>query len=128
MNPLTLEWIDKAEGDWITAGRELRARVRPNFDAACFHAQQSAEKYLKAVLQEYGQPVPRTHNLLDLMAICLKIEASYGLLRADLLALDPYAVRFRYPGEIADRAEARQAWQAAKAVRQFTRSKLGLQD
>jgi HEPN domain-containing protein len=46
MNPLTLEWIDKAEGDWITASREYRARRQPNYDAACFHAQQTAEKYL----------------------------------------------------------------------------------
>ena len=52
MNPLTLEWIESAEGDFATAGRELRARKNPNYDAACFHAQQCAEKYLKAILQE----------------------------------------------------------------------------
>ena len=44
MNPLTLEWIAKAEGDMDTALREYRARRRPNYDAACFHAQQTAEK------------------------------------------------------------------------------------
>jgi HEPN domain-containing protein len=43
MTPLTQEWVDKAEGDFITATRELRARKSPNFDAACFHAQQCAE-------------------------------------------------------------------------------------
>ena len=48
MNPLTHEWIEKAEGDFTTAGRELRARKNPNYEAACFHAQQCAEKYLKA--------------------------------------------------------------------------------
>jgi hypothetical protein len=37
MNPLTIEWVDKAEGD-LTALRELRARKSPNYDAACFHA------------------------------------------------------------------------------------------
>ena len=46
MNPLTLEWVEKAEGDIITAQREYRARSHPNYDAACFHAQQTAEKYL----------------------------------------------------------------------------------
>ena len=45
MNPLTLEWVEKAEGDWLTAQREYRARKAPNYDAACFHAQQVAEKY-----------------------------------------------------------------------------------
>jgi len=27
MNPATVEWIVKAEGDFATAGRELRARL-----------------------------------------------------------------------------------------------------
>ena len=30
MNPLTIEWVDKAEGDLTTALRELRARKSPN--------------------------------------------------------------------------------------------------
>ena len=29
MHPLTCEWVDKAEGDFLTAGRELRARKSP---------------------------------------------------------------------------------------------------
>jgi HEPN domain-containing protein len=52
MTSQVAEWISKAEGDFLTAGRELRARKSPNYDAVCFHAQQCAEKYLKAVLQE----------------------------------------------------------------------------
>jgi hypothetical protein len=36
MKPLTEEWISKAEGDFSTAGRELRARKAPNYDAVCF--------------------------------------------------------------------------------------------
>lgn len=50
MQPLTTEWINKAEGDLTTARRELRARTAPNYDAECFHAQQCAEKYMKALL------------------------------------------------------------------------------
>ena len=49
MKPLTREWVSKAEGDYATARREVRARRQPNFDAACFHAQQCAEKYIKAL-------------------------------------------------------------------------------
>ena len=44
MKPLTREWVDKAEGDFVTVTREYRARKSPNYDAACFHAQQCAEK------------------------------------------------------------------------------------
>src|SRR3990172_2198280 len=99
MNPLTREWVDKAEGDFITARRELRARSSPNYDAVCFHAQQTAEKYLKAVLQENGSKIPKTHQLLDLLALCMKIDASYQMIYSDLMAIDGYALKFRYPGQ-----------------------------
>ena len=126
MNPLTLEWINKAEGDFVTARRELRARVAPNFDAACFHAQQMAEKYLKAFLQENAKPVPHTHNLIDLLAICTGIDASMVLMRSDLVRLDRFAVRFRYPGDTAEKDEAKQAFRSAVVFRQFIRARLGM--
>ena len=50
MKVTTREWIEKAEADYVSAGREYRARNRPNFDAACFFAQQCIEKYLKGRL------------------------------------------------------------------------------
>ena len=59
------------EGDFATAGRELRARKNPNYEAACFHAQQCAEKYLKAILQEQSIPFGRTHNLIALLDLLL---------------------------------------------------------
>lgn len=65
MKPLTREWVEKAEGDFATASRELRARKSPNYDTACFHAQQCIEKYLKARLQEADIAFGRTHNLKE---------------------------------------------------------------
>ena len=50
MSPLTQEWVEKAEEDFRVATREYRARKHPAYNAACFHAQQCAEKYLKARL------------------------------------------------------------------------------
>jgi len=126
MNPLTLEWIEKAEGDYLTAQREYRARKSPNYDAVCFHAQQTAEKYLKAVLQENGSPVPRIHNLADLLALVSKIDSSYLMIQIDLNIMETYAVQFRYPGMSADRDEAKLALSAAGQVRSFVRSKLGI--
>ena len=35
MKATAREWIEKAEADFLSAGREYRARKRPNFDAAC---------------------------------------------------------------------------------------------
>jgi len=125
MNPLTLEWLNKAEGDLTTARRELRARSSPNYDAVCFHSQQAAEKYLKAILQESGANIPKIHQLMDLLALCLKFDSSYQFIYSDLVILEGYAVKFRYPGQSADKPEAKVAYKAAQAVRSFIRSKLG---
>jgi len=96
MNPAVDEWVSKAEGDFATAGRELRARKSPNYDAVCFHAQQCAEKYLKAVLQENDKRIPKIHFLLELLALILKFDGSYEFLKADLEVLEDYSVKFRY--------------------------------
>ena len=32
----TAEWVEKAEGDWHTSERELRATEFPNYHAVCF--------------------------------------------------------------------------------------------
>ena len=45
MQPATNEWREKAEGDYVSAQREYRARKDPNFDAACFNERLSV--YLK---------------------------------------------------------------------------------
>jgi HEPN domain-containing protein len=126
MNPLTLEWIDKAEGDLDTALREIQARIRPNFDAVCFHSQQAAEKYLKAYLQENGNEIPRIHNLVELINLCANIDQSIVVIEADVKVLDRYAVRVRYPGESAIKEEARTAIKISKSVRTYIRFRLGL--
>ena len=45
MKPETTEWIDKAEGDWKVAQREMQA-PDPVWNVVCFLAEQCAEKYL----------------------------------------------------------------------------------
>lgn len=126
MKPATAEWVAKAEGDFLTAGRELRARKSPNYDAVCFHSQQCAEKYLKAFLQENEKHIPKIHNLIELMLLCEEPDGSFEMLRTDLVTMERYAVRGRYPGEVAEKEDARSAYAAADTVRKFTRQKLGL--
>ena len=117
MNPLVLEWIEKAEGDYATAQRELRARKLPNYDAACFHAQQMAEKYLKAFLQVNDVVPPRSHDLVELLALALNFQPHLVILEPDLKSLNAFAVQFRYPGQSAEKADARSALAAAKVIR-----------
>ncbi len=126
MNALVSEWVAKAKGDFTTAMRELRARKQPNFDSACFHAQQVVEKYLKAYLQDCAASFPKTHNLVALLEICIQLDASFDLHRSSMIALDGYAVRFRYPGDSADKSDARHALSHAVLLRRFLRAKLGV--
>jgi HEPN domain-containing protein len=126
MKPLTCEWVAKAEGDYATARRENRARRHPNFDAVCFHAQQCAEKYLKALLQENGLVIVRSHNL---EALAKPLFATHPLLKEStpgLRTLSSFAVETRYPGKSADRQIAREAAVIASRVRKVVRRALNL--
>ena len=125
MKTATAEWVSKAEGDFATAGREIRARKMPNYDAVCFHCQQCAEKYLKAILQDENVRIPKIHNLLELLAMILKFDSSYEFLKADLDVLEEFSVRYRYPGDTAEIEEAKSAYSAVKTVRTFAKEKLG---
>ncbi|MFN3308895.1 MAG: HEPN domain-containing protein [Anaerolineales bacterium] len=84
MKPLTEEWVSKAEDDYIVALKMFRARKQPVYDAVCYHAQQCAEKYLKAILQEHDVPIPKTHKLLDLLKLVKQIDATVEILLSDL--------------------------------------------
>ena len=124
MKPLTGEWVDKAEGDYATARREMRARRQPNYDAACFHAQQCSEKYLKALLQEGGHTITRTHNLETLATPLMAAYPTLQGLVARLRELTAYAVESRYPGKSSDRALARDAVAHCSVIRTAVRKAL----
>jgi len=124
MNALVVEWMQKAAGDLTVAERELRARKAPVYDASCYHAQQCAEKYLKAFLVSVKHTPPRIHNLVGLLNDCLSYDTTFDLIRLDLELLNAYAVEIRYPGDFATKEEARDAVRAARRVQQFVRPNL----
>ena len=126
MSPLTAEWIDKAEADLVVAQRELRARNFPSYDASCFHAQQCAEKYLKARLQEDGVAFPFTHNLTALLQLLLPAYPTWNLLHPSVQVLSNYAVAYRYPGNTAVRSDARDAVRLCREVREAVRISFSL--
>ena len=126
MKLLTEEWVTKAEGDFATAGRELRARKAPNYDAVCFHTQQCVEKYLKAVLQEEEIEFGRTHNLSALLDKANPIYPFLETMRPSLHMLNAFAIDFRYPGESADKVLAGKAYLLCRDVRHTIRALLNL--
>lgn len=63
---LTRSWLRKARSDMAAVEVLIGAG---SFDAACFHAQQAAEKSLKALLIHFGIAFPFTHNLSKLVEL-----------------------------------------------------------
>jgi HEPN domain-containing protein len=121
MNRVVTEWVQKAEGDYMSALREIRARKNPNYDSACFHAQQCVEKYLKGVLQSWEVSFPKTHDLIKLLGLCLPQHPEWQLWHEDLKLLTQFAVVFRYPGESATKDEAKHSVRVAIALRDVLR-------
>jgi len=128
MKPLTREWIEKAEGDYYSALRDLRARKYPNYDAACFHAQQCVEKYFKARLVDAGLSFPKTHDLAHLLELLEPIEPFWMVHIEQVRSLTDYSVEFPYPGESADKETARKAVRLCEQIRGIVRQRLGLKE
>jgi HEPN domain-containing protein len=127
MNPQTVRaWVRKAESDLKTAKDEL-ATEEPATDTVCFHAQQCAEKYLKAFLVFHGAEIPRTHNIAELVHRCARLDASFeGLYALKAQNLTDFAVTFRYPGDVIFPSieEAQEAVNVAEKVKAFVLDKL----
>jgi len=126
MKASTQEWIEKADADFTSAGREYRARKQPNYDAACFFAQQCVEKYLKARLVEADVRFPRTHDLEALLDLLLPLEPMWDSFRSTLNDLTSFAVAFRYPGDSATREMAKAAVRDATTIRDQMRRDMSL--
>ena len=125
MNPLTAEWVQKAEGDWTVAQQSARGQ-NPVNDVICFLAQQCVEKYLKAWLQEQNIPFPRTHDLEALLNLIIRTLPAWDTWREDFSKLSEHAVDPRYPGKFATADEAAHAMQICNAVRRVIREHLEL--
>ena len=93
------EWLKYAEDDLETA-ELLYRQYKKALNIICFHCQQAAEKYLKAFLVSKTISFEKTHDLLNLYNLCVKVEESFSNLIKDCLKLNPYSVITRYPSEL----------------------------
>ena len=125
MKRLTNEWVRRAEADYRAAGR-LHQGSDPLPGQVCFFCQQYAEKHLKALLEELGPSVPRTHVLGDLLILLLPHYPLLRSLRRGMSLLTRFAVGPRYPGYRASKREANAAFRWAGKVRDAIRQLLGV--
>jgi HEPN domain-containing protein len=111
-------WLRKAESD-LTASSLCLAQGQA-LDTACFHAQQAAEKCLKAYLVAQNIAFPFTHNLEKLTELCMLNDASFSSVKSLAQNLTPFAVELRYDAEFWPSPEiAQQALDDALAIKQF---------
>jgi len=93
-------WIRKAESDLITAQHSLK-NIRRNtpYDTICFHAQQCAEKYLKAFLTFHEIEFEKIHDLKKLISLASKVDKVFIEVLELADKLTDYAVDNRHPPE-----------------------------
>lgn len=119
------EWMQFAESDLRLARLAAQDQsIRP--EQVCFHAQQAAEKAIKAILRSRQADFPLTHDIELLLR--LAEEAGIGLPEGIRAAgrLTPYAVETRYPGfqsEISG-AELEEALETAESVVEWAKQAL----
>lgn len=118
-------WLGFAAAD-LDAARVLLADPGIPPRLACFHAQQAAEKALKAALVAEAIPFRKTHDLVVLVGLAPASLAA-ELSGVDVLVLQPWAVDGRYPGDVTDATEleARDVIAVAEAILAVVRRHVG---
>ena len=114
--------LRKAKSDRIAMEASLAAHV---FDAACFHAQQMAEKSFEAFLAQRGVTFPYTHSLAKLVEAGAILDTAFWSLLPIVAPLTPYAVELRYDDSFwPSQQVAEEARRSALAVLNFVLDRL----
>ena len=91
-------WIEIAEEDLLLANHAFTLKSNVPYRLIAYHAQQCAEKYLKAFLVSRLIDFPYTHNIEALVNLCESVIHIKSKL-TDTFILSQYAAAKRYPGE-----------------------------
>jgi HEPN domain-containing protein len=112
------QWLEKANADLNAVGSLLAGQYE-NYEVAGFHAQQAAEKYIKAYLVRHQTEFPKTHNIAHLTELVAKLDETLAKHLGPAEALTLYGVEYRYPGDYEPvlKEQAREALDIAEQVR-----------
>ena len=119
------EWLEFAHMDLRAAEYLLTMHPLP-VEIICYHCEQAAEKFLKAVLAQSDREAPKTHDLIQLCKLCEEIDAQFEQLADACIELTPYGVQVRYPSNLElDETDAACALKECRIVQDFVCQKLG---
>lgn len=115
---LALAWWRKGDSDLTNARMCLKANLA--LDTACFHAQQAAEKYLKAFMTLNRLNFPFIHNLEKLVKICATHDPVFSAIKEIAQSLTPFAVEARYDQDFwPDKTTVQEAILGAERIRKL---------
>jgi HEPN domain-containing protein len=99
------------------------------YEDLCFHAQQAAEKAIKAVYRALGLQFRYTHDIADLLNGLRQADAEVPNDVLDAIDLTEFAGEARYPrlGEPTTQAEYRRCLAVAEAVVRWADAIVGKQ-
>jgi len=104
-------WLTEAEMD-LEVARTLSDRYAAR---ACFHAQQAAEKALKAILYAAGERPVLGHSLSALGEEVAERDASYETIKGEVAKLDRFYIPTRYPNGLPQGGLPSKSFDAADA-------------
>jgi HEPN domain-containing protein len=123
MREETRQWLAKADKDFGTALFAIESIDGPLPVTTGLHCQQSAEKYLKAYLQETGISFSDQQTLTALFDNCISADQSFENLQSEINQLAGYSIANRYP-KGSDISEFNQAAiEAVKRIKEFVLDK-----
>jgi len=120
------QWLIHGDEDLRLAAHAMTLQAEePPYRLIAYHAQQCAEKYLKAFLVYCGVDFPYTHNISTLLELCSE-HANWAAKLQGAEQLTLYSITTRYPGEDEEvtESEARQAIDLAQQVKEQVRTAL----
>jgi HEPN domain-containing protein len=124
-----VDWLEKAQNDLQAAEIILAYEGVPPTDTVVYHAQQVAEKCLKAFLIARVQRLLPIHDLIPLLEECITLDNSFATLRGHILNLDRFYIESKYPPDppiVFSIDEARESTAQAQEIYNFVRDKLGI--
>lgn len=124
-----VDWLLHSENDLKTAKAVIKEGITNN---ACFHAHQTVEKCLKAVILLNENEIPKVHDLPFLVGKARKYEPEVSQFEQACRFLNQFYISTRYPdafpGSVAEgfpsKQDAQKAIEFAEEIFNFVKSKM----
>ncbi|MDO9231005.1 MAG: HEPN domain-containing protein [bacterium] len=118
------DWLRLAEDDIATVEILIKENISPN--SICFHSQQAVEKLLKGFLAYQEKNVRKVHDIKMLVSLCEEIDKEFSDLYDEADYFSKFYIETRYPGDFPEFSwtEAKEAFEAAKKIKEFVLAKI----